>query len=51
MTDEGFALIEVMLSMSGYYYCMSSFHVNQLTVRVSLLMLFAVVNLISLIFI
>ena len=51
MTDEGLASVEVVSSMSGYYHCMCSFHVNQLTVRVSLLMLFAVVDSLSFILI
>ena len=35
MTDELSALVKVVPFMTGYYHYMCSFHINQLTVRVS----------------
>ena len=35
VTDEGYTLVKVASSISGYNYCLCSYHVNQLAVRVS----------------
>ena len=36
MTDEGSALVKVASDTTGYHHCLCAFHINQLTVRVSL---------------
>ena len=51
MTDEESDLVKVTLSMSEYYHCLYSFSANQLTVRQSHSMSFAVVDSIYLILI
>ena len=35
MTDEGSALVKVLSNTDRYHHCLCTFHINQLTVRVS----------------
>ena len=44
MTDEGSALVKMTLSMFGYYNYLCSFHINQLDIKVSFLMLYEVID-------